>query len=136
MDVPTERRPKFIVIAKLCHALGDGGSFACFDRCLSDDFDTSCFMGADKSASLLQIIGINVMALLAFPRAVFNQLTKPHDKNRLTERKISNGGLTKGPMNANSAASVDIAKIKQLSKANDVTINDVLTGCFQKALHD
>ena len=130
LDVAPERRPKNILLARCSHVLTDGGSVICLFQALSDDFDNKCFLGADKSASFLQLAGIRIMGLLAFPYALWKFLTLPIDWNGFSERKIKQGGLIKGPVNHHSTAGVETARIKALSKAKNVTINDVITTCY------
>lgn len=81
--------------------LADGVSFTCMHQAFTDEFDASCFLGADKSMSFMQRMGLRALGLVSFPSAMLNLLMMKYDRNALTEKKIDRGDYIRGPYSCN-----------------------------------
>lgn len=91
-------------------------------------------MGGEKKASFLEAMFIRITGILyLFFVLVVKMLQLKPDINMFTERRRKNG--MSGMFHVNSIpGQLDVDRVKALSKANKVTINDVVLTAFMKTM--
>ena len=122
-----------LYIFKCHHAFGDGVSLGALTLASTDDYDLSYFPGA-RTATFWEVAYVRFSAFLAIPQIIWCLISLGIDLNLFTIGKAESG--LSGKIHCTSSREIiEVEDLKKLTKAKNVTINDIVLGAFSNTLY-
>jgi len=120
---------KTTVLFRIGHAMSDGSSLAYFlVNILADECPNKGIMV--KKFSQKQRTILNIKGLWYLPLVYLRILLQPGDRNHIHSRELT----TKKKVTWSKPIPLDV--VKHTKNRLNATVNDVIIGCFSKAVHD